>query len=149
MSTVKIPNTCEVYLKELHKKAYLKSPDRTLGCLFRSQLLYLVLRQDGYKPKIIKYCIRGNENKNFENMRKMRHVSGHEFPTHVVVLLDGIVLDANLGKPVLKKEYETSIIKYEPQSDLLSMEDKSKLNLNSLKPYAKRSNLSQKFQDLF
>jgi|GEM_PF-5624723 hypothetical protein len=140
-------NKIEKYLKELHEGSYKRS-DPLLGCMIRAQLLFLVLRKEGYDPKIMKYTIKGNEKKNYDDKEKISHASGHKFPSHVVVLLNGFILDANVGRAIPKEEYEKEIISYEPREKLLFVEEEPKIDTELCKQYVKRYKLVS-FEGIF
>ena len=133
----------KIALKELHI-AY-KNSDPKLGCLIRAQLLFLCLEKLGYSSKIIKYTIKGNDKKNFEDKEKFYHISGHKLPSHIVVLLDGKILDPNLDpdiyEPLDRENYENTILSYEPKGKLIFVEEVSKIDLEICKQYASAHNL--------
>lgn len=133
----------KIALKELHK-AY-KSGDPELSCLIRAQLLVLYLEKLGHSSKIIKYTIEGNDRKNSEDKEKFYHISGHNLPSHVVVLLNDKILDANLDPDIHelldRENYENTILSYEPKEKLIFVEEKSKIDLESCKWYAVKHNL--------
>ena len=137
----------ESLLKELYYKAYQKSNPH-LGCLTRAQLLFLRLKEDGYHPKIMKYTVEGNDKKNFEGKEKISHISGHEFPSHIVVLLEGYILDANITRVLPEEEYEKKIISYKPKEKLIFIEETSKIDMELCKQCANKFNLSS-FNSLF
>ncbi|MEM5797508.1 MAG: hypothetical protein QXD72_00930 [Candidatus Aenigmatarchaeota archaeon] len=140
-------NEITKYLKEMHKNIY-KKGDPYLSCLIRSQLLFLLLQKKGYKPKIMKYTVEGNENKNYEDKEKITNISGYKFPLHIVILLDGFILDANIGIPMPKEEYEKKVISYEPRNKLIFVEEESKIDTELCRQYAKECELSS-FKELF
>jgi len=130
-------------LKELYR-AY-KNGNPELSCLTRSQLLFLCLEKIGLSSKIIEYTVEGNDKKNFEEKEKFYHISGHKLPSHVVVLLNGKILDANLDpdiyKPLDMENYKNIILSYEPKEKLIFVEEKSKIDLELCKLYAIEHNL--------
>ncbi len=142
----KIETIEETYLNELYQKAYKKS-DPGLGCTTRSQLLYLVLKKEGYGPKIIKYTVKGNSNKNFEDKKKLKHKSGHAFPSHVVVELDGYILDTNLPKAYLREQWEKDVISYDGEEKIICLEE-GKIDYNLCKQYAEQLGLTQTLKTL-
>jgi hypothetical protein len=138
-------NIVKNILKELHG-AY-KKGDPTSNCLTRAQLLFLCLEKLGYPSKIMKLTIEGNDKKNFEDKEKFYHICGFQYPSHVVVLLNGKILDANLDPEVHEprdlEKYKSDYIVYEPKEKLIFVEEKSKIDIGSCRHYAFSYNLKK------
>ena len=79
------------------------------GCTTQAQLLYLLLKHIGYDPKVIRYFIKGEENKNANDRKQLTLLNGQKFPSHVVVLLDNYILDTTAPGIETKREYEEKI----------------------------------------
>jgi len=136
------------YLIELYEKAYNKSENKTLGCLQRSQLLYLRLKKDGYISKIMKITIEGNKNKNFEDKELIEHSCGIKVPSHIVVLLEGLVLDANIDEILSQNEYEIKHIKSVSGKKIIWLEEMSTPDIGLCRQYVDRYDLTS-FKELF
>lgn len=138
-------------LVELHNKGY-KQSMRIVGCTLRAELLYHILKKEGYNPSILTYSIKDNKQVSITNFEKQfKHISGDKFHKHYVVFLDGMIYDANLSllKPPTKEDYEKYAIKYRPKSDILCMEVSPSHKVEELKDYIEHYNLSKQFQNAF
>jgi len=103
---------------EIREKLY---KNIQMDCSTRAKLLYLQLKHMGHNPIILRYFIKGEENKNDDKRKKITLIDGQEFSSHVVVLLDNFILDTNISKILTKEEYEEQT-KKKSNSDIIGVE---------------------------
>lgn len=123
------------WLSELHK-SYLKG-SKNLGCSARAEILYYLVKNSVCNPKIVRYK---------KPNGKINHISSGELPSHVVVILEGLIYDANLEslKGILKQIYEKDII------DTFDFEDyKPVQSKDQLLHYMQEKGLSKNFISQF
>ena len=98
----------ELFL-ELYEKAY--KNNKKSGCTTRAQLLSLALKRLEYKPKIIRYFVKDEKDKDSNKRKKLVLLNRQRFPSHVVVQLGNKILDANLDRIIKKQEYDKELYK--------------------------------------
>jgi hypothetical protein len=127
-------------MQEIYKKCYKRYK---INFTTRSQLLYVALKNNGFKPRMWRYL----NSKNQEKRVKIKLVSGEKFESHVVILLDDNILDSNLPQKMLKEEYEKRIKEINKKIMVISTEYWTNPSKDDLKRICDQCNLSYFFTE--
>ena len=128
-------------MKEIYKCYEITKQKHESCCTTRSQLLYIALKHSGFKPRMLRYL----NSEEQENRIKIKLISGEEFESHVVILLNNKILDSNLSERIPKKDYERKIKEINAGMIIISKDYWTNPNIAELKEICYKCDLSHLF----
>ena len=141
-SFMDVVNELLVEVNKCYKIAISKSNS---CCTTRSQLLYYVLKKKERNPTLLRYFT----SKNQDERVKFKLISGEEFISHVVVMLDDDILDSNLNGFLCKREYEKRLHTINKGLTIKHAEYQIRPNLDELRRIVDNCKLSHHFLSIF
>ena len=136
-------------LEELHEcyKKYYKEEICLMDCTTRSRLLYLALKGAGMNPELLRYIPKDGEKE-----IKVDKDIDRKFISHIVVLLDGWILDSVYPEKKKREDFEKELKEMNPDIEIESKEYKQGQNIRnsdrgSLECIIKLCNIPPSFSD--
>ena len=140
---MKVTDLVDQVVREIHKCYKIAKQKHNSVCTTRSQLVYLVLKDNGFKPKILRYFTSKKQEKRIKIILISREIS----ESHVVVLLNADILDSNLPRKIPKEKYDEKIGEINKGIRIISDKYDQNINKNELKKICDGCGLSYLFTD--
>lgn len=140
---MKVSDLLDQMMKEIHECYKIAKRKHNSVCTTRSQLLYFALKKKGFEPRMLRYLT----SKEQEKRVRIKLISGEMHESHVVVLLDGDILDSNLPERIPKEEYDKKMNEINKGVMIISNDYNPKADKEDLKRICNEGGLSCLFTE--